>query len=307
MSQDMLPTPDEYMAWLTNVCTVYQCLVHDAKQLIVLTYKSDWATCKDEFTFPDCTEAGDWPAEQSLITWLERDATKAVKACAKTHTDFSQVMACIQGPTETVPEFIQRFMTVWDNNAGIKREINDLFAVQSLLHNLIPEAAQAYMLATPDWQTKTWKNTVATMRALHRSQIFLTPRSRQLLQHIPESSTQAYQGQNYSQQSQGQNRTQQYQKSGQSQGPQNRKPNKNTQRPMHCHVCGRNDHWAGRCPNRWRAPQQTSNLPAVSPPPPPAFASYTPPPPVHNSQFPPYERQAQQGQYAATQGGYNQL
>lgn len=64
--------PDEYLAWLSQVCTIYNCLVPDVRQLVTFTYGTEWVLCKDKLTFPDPTEDGQWPATKSLINWKQK-------------------------------------------------------------------------------------------------------------------------------------------------------------------------------------------------------------------------------------------
>lgn len=164
------PNPISRQEQLTQVCTVYICLVPYVKQLITFIYGTEWVLCKEEVTFPDPTEDGQWPTTKILTDWLNNDA-KDSSYNAHSCNDFSQAFHCVQGGKEVVPEFIQRFIMVWDGNAGTKREDNDLFAIQTFLKNLQLHIATAYKLSFADWHNKNLKTTINKTMVLHRNQL----------------------------------------------------------------------------------------------------------------------------------------
>lgn len=164
--------PDEYFLWLSRVCSVYNCLIPDVKQLLILTYGSEWLLCEAEFKFPDSDNGGQWPTTTTMEAWLTDIAKAAIAACAQNRNDFSKVIQCVQENKVTVPAFIQRFITTWHSSAGLTRENNNLFAVQTLLQNLKPQITVIYKMSVPDWHTVTWKDTVNKMLGLHRADVF---------------------------------------------------------------------------------------------------------------------------------------
>ena len=217
--------PDDYYLWLSQTCNIYDCLIPDVLQLLTFTYGNEWTLCKDEFQFPQPDNGGQWPSQKPLNSWLERDAKAAIKKCARTRSDFSKVMHCIQEPKEALPDYIQRFIGVWDNNAGITREENAAFAIQTLLHNVKPHISSGYKLSCHDWQDKSWKSTVNTLLSMHRNQIFTqggTGGSKQMVQSVNPNNNQQ------------KNATQ----------PQQSTKNK---RKGNCRNCGRAGHWASEC------------------------------------------------------------
>lgn len=87
--------PDEYFQWLTRVCSVYNCLIPDVKQLLMFTYGSEWLMCEEEFKFPESVNNGQWPATAPMADWLTDTAKAAITACARNRSDFSQIIQCV--------------------------------------------------------------------------------------------------------------------------------------------------------------------------------------------------------------------
>lgn len=166
--------PDEYLAWLRQVCSVYNCLVPDVEQLLEFTYGSEWGLCKAEFVFPAAVDSGQWPTTKPLTEWLAREAKTAISKCARNRNDLSKVLHCVQDNKEPLPDFIQRFIETWDCHAGMKREENELFAIQTLLGNLKPHIDSTYGMSVCDWYTKTWPVTVNKLMRLYRNQVCST-------------------------------------------------------------------------------------------------------------------------------------
>ena len=271
-SPNPIALAEKYWLWLSQTCKVYNGLIPDVQMLLEFTYGTHWPLCKDEFVFPDATEDGQWPQVRPMSVWMNNEAKTAITKCAKTQCDFSEVVDCVQGLNEGVPEFLQRFMQVWDNNAGMKREENALFAIHILLQNMKPQISTAYKLSAPDWQRIGWKTTKGKLMDMYRSGIFTTEkstsRSKQMVQQAP------------------------YQSGEQ---PTHRKYNK---KKSNCRRCGRKGHWAKECqsnpinPNQLRltyepqqAPQYSQQPNPYSPPPhPPPPNTHTPQPAAHTSQ-----------------------
>lgn len=86
-------------------------------------------------------------------------------------SDFSQVVQYVQESKVPLPDFIQQFITTWGNLAGIKSESKQLFAIQTFLNNVNTHIALVHKLATPEWQEKTWPDTVSRLMLLYRKQV----------------------------------------------------------------------------------------------------------------------------------------
>lgn len=111
-SPNPISRPDEYRVWLTQVCSVYNRLVPDVKQLIL---------------YPAAN--GDWPRSKPMLAWSDTDAKDSIKNCAQIRSDLSQIVHRVHGAKEPLPGFTQRFITVWDDH-------NVKFMIQALIQNV---------------------------------------------------------------------------------------------------------------------------------------------------------------------------
>ena len=253
--------PDDFGCWFRQVCSTYNCLMPDVQQLLVYTYKDEWPLCKDEFVFPAAREDGQWPTIKPLSDWLDNEGRQGIKKCSRRRNDFSHVVHCVQGTTETVPEFIQRFMREWDANAGLKREENQLLAVNTLVNNLRNQVGTVYKMSSPGWHAQDWKTTIDKLMGLHRSDVFVTDNpvsgSKQMAQQV----------------------------NGQSDSRQggDRQNNRSNKRRGNCRKCGKYGHWArecrsGRQSNKNNNQQQQQPQQQAALPPAPSYPALTAPP-----------------------------
>lgn len=116
--------------------------------------------------------------------------------CVQNRSDFSKVIQCVQGNKESLPAFIQQFIQVWETNAGIKQEDNELFAIQTFLRNLKPHGTTAYKHVVADWQEISWKTTISKLMSIYTNQLFSTndAGSKPMMQHVNNESKNQYGG-----------------------------------------------------------------------------------------------------------------